>query len=320
MEETSGLLPYWERLAVMDDRTRPVHRALHGVIKPADDPFWDEHYPPDGFNCRCTVIARLDMPEDYNAEKPNEETTVAYDENGQPWKAEVVGEKISVVDLTAVQFNGIPRIAKLDEVLNRNAVKMEKSRADKPIQFTDFEKADRWAKKQFASAKYSKKEIDSLTGYAGFNSQDVNEYLRTGSVSRPDVASVNQIRDDIKNLDRAISKSKTPEENLIVYRGIGIDKSMINRIRVGGELEELGYLSTTLVPKIAKYFAERERGNGKVPCVIKIHVSKSNAAYLQPFSTLVEAELLFARGSKLHIMSVMIRKDGSLYVSGKLQK
>ncbi len=127
MEEVSELLPFWERLAVMDDRTRPAHRALHGVIMPADDPFWDEHYPPDGFNCRCTVIARLDMPEGYDQMHPNPETTIAYDE-GQPWKAEVVGEKFATVDLTAVQFNGIPKSATLDKVLNSAAQKMKSTR------------------------------------------------------------------------------------------------------------------------------------------------------------------------------------------------
>ena len=35
MEEVSDLLPYWQRNAVNDDRTRPAHRALDGVVFPA---------------------------------------------------------------------------------------------------------------------------------------------------------------------------------------------------------------------------------------------------------------------------------------------
>lgn len=42
--------------AVMDDRVRPEHAALHGVTLPPSDPFWEEYYPPNGWNCRCTVI------------------------------------------------------------------------------------------------------------------------------------------------------------------------------------------------------------------------------------------------------------------------
>lgn len=39
-----------------DDRVRPEHAALEGVTLPMDDPFWEEYYPPNGWNCRCTVV------------------------------------------------------------------------------------------------------------------------------------------------------------------------------------------------------------------------------------------------------------------------
>ena len=29
--------------------------ALHGVTLPIDDPFWEQFYPPNGWNCRCSV-------------------------------------------------------------------------------------------------------------------------------------------------------------------------------------------------------------------------------------------------------------------------
>ena len=48
--------PYWQYSAVNDSRTRPTHWAMNGKIYPADHPFWDTWYPPNGYNCRCGVI------------------------------------------------------------------------------------------------------------------------------------------------------------------------------------------------------------------------------------------------------------------------
>lgn len=55
-EETKDDQPYLMYDAVNDSRTRPSHRALDGIIRPVDDPFWLTHSPPLGHNCRCTLI------------------------------------------------------------------------------------------------------------------------------------------------------------------------------------------------------------------------------------------------------------------------
>lgn len=41
---------------VNDGLVRPEHAALHGVTLPKDDSFWNTYYPPNGWNCRCTVV------------------------------------------------------------------------------------------------------------------------------------------------------------------------------------------------------------------------------------------------------------------------
>lgn len=56
VQRTKKYLPYLEYSSVLDSRTRPQHSVLHGLVFPADHPFWDSHYPPNGFNCRCTAV------------------------------------------------------------------------------------------------------------------------------------------------------------------------------------------------------------------------------------------------------------------------
>jgi SPP1 gp7 family putative phage head morphogenesis protein len=38
-----------------DDRVRDDHAIYDGITRPMDDPFWDSHFPPCDWGCRCTV-------------------------------------------------------------------------------------------------------------------------------------------------------------------------------------------------------------------------------------------------------------------------
>lgn len=39
-----------------DKRVRRTHRMMHNITLPITSPFWDKYFPPNGWNCRCTVI------------------------------------------------------------------------------------------------------------------------------------------------------------------------------------------------------------------------------------------------------------------------
>lgn len=55
----------WEQLdadsilqyrTAMDGKVRDSHEAMEGITLPASDKFWNENYPPNGWNCRCVAV------------------------------------------------------------------------------------------------------------------------------------------------------------------------------------------------------------------------------------------------------------------------
>lgn len=55
IERTRRARPYLRYVAIIDSATRDDHRRWHGTVLPADDPWWESHFPPNGWGCRCSV-------------------------------------------------------------------------------------------------------------------------------------------------------------------------------------------------------------------------------------------------------------------------
>lgn len=67
LQEMKDVFPYWKYKTMGDEKVRSSHAALDGLILPADDPFWRDHYPPWEWNCRCMVVGVTE--EQYNGAK-----------------------------------------------------------------------------------------------------------------------------------------------------------------------------------------------------------------------------------------------------------
>lgn len=48
--------PFGRYVAVMDERTRELHRHWHGTVLHLDHPWWTTHIPPNGWGCRCRFV------------------------------------------------------------------------------------------------------------------------------------------------------------------------------------------------------------------------------------------------------------------------
>jgi len=58
LQEMKDAMPFWEYRHGDSLRPRPEHLAWNGLVLSADDPWWQAHYPPNGWGCRCSIVAR----------------------------------------------------------------------------------------------------------------------------------------------------------------------------------------------------------------------------------------------------------------------
>lgn len=56
IESNAELLPMLTYQTVGDGRVRPEHAMLDKISRPVNDKFWNNYFPPNGWNCRCTTI------------------------------------------------------------------------------------------------------------------------------------------------------------------------------------------------------------------------------------------------------------------------
>lgn len=57
IEASKRVLPLVIYRTMRDERVRASHKAWDGLVLPVDHPFWETHYPPNGWRCRCTAYA-----------------------------------------------------------------------------------------------------------------------------------------------------------------------------------------------------------------------------------------------------------------------
>lgn len=49
---------YWEYQHGDSQQPRPLHLSWHGLLLPKSDPFWQTHFPANGWGCKCKVRGR----------------------------------------------------------------------------------------------------------------------------------------------------------------------------------------------------------------------------------------------------------------------
>ena len=82
MQRSLDTRPYWQYHSVGDERVRAEHAALDGIVRRADDEFWQRYYPPWDYGCRCfvTSVAPEEMAEEGLREATDDDIREAYEQ------------------------------------------------------------------------------------------------------------------------------------------------------------------------------------------------------------------------------------------------
>jgi SPP1 gp7 family putative phage head morphogenesis protein len=78
LAQQTDIFPYWEYRTVGDNKVRPEHRTLNGLILPANDPRWNKIWPPNGWKCRCYIVPRMASEVDVSKFAENRKTVDEY--------------------------------------------------------------------------------------------------------------------------------------------------------------------------------------------------------------------------------------------------
>ncbi|MDR1162718.1 MAG: hypothetical protein LBM17_02625 [Candidatus Accumulibacter sp.] len=86
--------PFWQYVHTTQDNPRKEHEAWDGLILPGNDPWWDTHYPQNGWHCRCRVdtLTRREAKRAWEAKGNTGPDTAPPIE----WEKKVVGKKTSM--------------------------------------------------------------------------------------------------------------------------------------------------------------------------------------------------------------------------------
>ena len=86
--ETLEAFPYWQYVHSGSRHPRLQHLAWDGLVLRADDPFWQTHFPPNGWRCGCRVrpVGHSDLKR-MGKSGPDKAPPIEY----RPWTDKVTG-------------------------------------------------------------------------------------------------------------------------------------------------------------------------------------------------------------------------------------
>jgi len=285
----SDLHPYLMYRIGPSVKHRQDHESWDGLILPKNDPFWDSHFPPNGWGCKCyTRAVTENQRKKYEAEgipvPPAADGsgggTLRIKSEAPPvtYKA-YVNERKGIVEKVPVgvdpAFNWHIGKNGRQQALQALREKIENSKkilmgntalfedAPLPLEQKEIKELERLS--DMAYRNLTENEKFYVGNYTRFKADYINNYLANKGAGW----SKGAFKKDINNIDAAIEKF-TLDRSILVYKGT--DAEFYKNLKVGDIFKNPIYFSTSLNRGIAEKISKRNNH----PLMVEIRVPKGS--------------------------------------------
>jgi len=295
---------------------RKEHLEWNGLVLPKDDPWWNSHYPPNGWGCKCWTMA---VSEDRKQRLEETGITVPPSVDGEPGytvKVKTQAPKTTYKTFVNERKGTVEKVpVGVDPAFNWNVgkgrnidaikEKIERTKrllmaddsgfplAPEPLTSKGIQEMQKQSDTVYQA--FTKHEKLVLDKYTKGHLDEMNEYLAQGSQGFVK----GRFTKEIKSIDMAIEKFHL-DKDIVVFRGT--DASFYEKGRIGDILKERVYYSTSVVETVA---ADKAKQNLK-PLLAEIRVPKgSKGLYIGENSAYIikdQFEFLLKRGTKYLIV------------------
>ncbi len=140
IQRSKRAMPYLVYELGPSERHRPEHVSWAGILLPVDDPWWQSHYPPNGWGCKCRV-RQISKREHKRLNESGDYLTTAPAINTKAWTNGRTGEVLQVprgIDPGWDYNPGMHQAKALAENEARSKVSLDKA-LDAPLPKPEFQ-------------------------------------------------------------------------------------------------------------------------------------------------------------------------------------
>jgi hypothetical protein len=276
MERNAAAFPYVRYISAGDGRVRPQHQSWHGTIRPIGDPWWDTHYPPCGWSCRCTAVPVNDRMMARRGWSVTERPAAFLPER---YVNPRTGEVTQIEAGISPGFNYNVGKAYLDDLAARP---LPPAPPTPPLSAQDLDEEDQ----------------EAIVDYTGMAHGPINRFLRGLADEGDDLAEAAPV---IERLDGILAKARLAEA-VTVYRRIDDDYAT-DLVEAGhgpgSLLRDKGFMSTSRSEKWAFEPSPTGRRRIVLKLVARAGLRALDIASISRYEE--EAEILFARNTRLRV-------------------